>query len=288
MPKFTVGCDPEVVAIDKVTGLAIPAWELTKGTKAKPIPVRGSAVGLKLQADGVALEFNIDPIHSLNEAIDTCTLFSSSIHTAMQEIRYTVKTDLCYEPYLRDKSFNPKAFTHPLANIRGCDPDFSAYGAYPEAPRIIEDAAFKADTRMFGGHIHIGYDTTLAKPHIMAKLMDLFWYTQAICRGYQGERKNVYGQPGLYRPKPYGMEYRTPSPAWVGDRQDAEHLISSIWFIVNALENHRDELVKVYKDTDWGRVQTALMDEDRDESVVLGRMAVMKFNRLTGIEDIDA
>jgi hypothetical protein len=55
---FMIGCDPEIFV--KKGGKLIAATGLVPGDKKKPFRVMGGAV----QVDGLALEFNTDPVAS--------------------------------------------------------------------------------------------------------------------------------------------------------------------------------------------------------------------------------
>ncbi len=57
MPGFTFGCDPELFVIND-EGVFVSAEGLIPGDKQNPYKVPGGAI----QVDGMAAEFNIDPV----------------------------------------------------------------------------------------------------------------------------------------------------------------------------------------------------------------------------------
>src|SRR3546814_10561962 len=62
MPGLTVGCDPELFVMN-TDGEFVSAEGLIPGTKSEPYPVKFGAV----QVDGMAAEFNIDPVDNYND-----------------------------------------------------------------------------------------------------------------------------------------------------------------------------------------------------------------------------
>ena len=72
---FTFGCDPEVFIVD-AKGKAVSAAGIIPGTKANPYKVKNGAV----QRDGMAAEFNIDPVTNFAD-------FNRNITSVMKEMR---------------------------------------------------------------------------------------------------------------------------------------------------------------------------------------------------------
>ena len=81
------------------------------------------------------------------------------------------------------------------------------------------------------GHIHIGYDNPEMSTNIeIVKAMDLFLGVPSILLDTDTERRKLYGKAGAFRPKSYGVEYRTLSGFWIAN----DELIA--WAFNNALE----------------------------------------------------
>jgi hypothetical protein len=76
--------------------------------------------------------------------------------------------------------------------------------------------------RSAGGHIHVETDQA---PDEVSRQMDLFLSVPATLMDNGEERKKLYGKMGAFRPKPYGVEYRTLSNFWIFD----EKLIRWAW-----------------------------------------------------------
>jgi len=67
--------------------------------------------------------------------------------------------------------------------------------------------------RSAGGHIHV--ETSLDKAAVI-RAMDLFLGVPSLILDSKGGmRRQLYGKAGAYRPKSYGVEYRTLSNFWI-------------------------------------------------------------------------
>jgi hypothetical protein len=282
MMNLTIGCDPElqIIGLKGIKGgNCSPAWELTKGTKSKPELVLETTVkGLAVQADGVALEFNIAP-HKL-DSILSCGDFVDTIQLSIISLRNKYGRSLGYEPTC--SNYTPEDLKHPLALAYGCDPDFDAYSNIPTAPRIIAESAINPKVKFFGGHVHVGYDLTLCPPNIMAQLMDLFWYG-SMQHEHQGLRRAAYGRAGIFRPKPYGVEYRTPSAQWTSDDRATFNLATSVFNIGFYLNHFRNDVISLYKTVDWRALKIHIDDENFDLSERIAIAARHKLTSLTGL-----
>lgn len=201
--KFLIGCDPEVFV--KQNGFFKSAFNLIPGTKAKPHKVNKGAV----QVDGMALEFNIDPaatedefVINVNEVFHQMALMVPDYEIATVPVAYFG------EEYLR---------TQPQEALElGCDPD---YNAWDGRPNTRPDA--KRPIRTASGHIHIGWcDKREGMAHVnnaqqAARQMDYFLGLPSLFWDDDQERRSMYGKAGCHRVKPYGVEYRTLSNAWL-------------------------------------------------------------------------
>lgn len=208
MTEFLIGADPELFV--RKNGKLVSAYGLIPGTKDKPFKVKGGAV----QVDGMALEFNIDPASTFKQ-------FNDNIESVLGELKTMVGNDYEFD-------FSPVAefgqeyidAQPAAAKELGCDPDYNAYnGAINPKP------AGDLGIRTASGHIHIGWtkDQDVADlDHIEAcqmvvKQLDATVGMVARVWDTDNRRVQMYGDYGAYRPKPYGVEYRTPSNVWVGD-----------------------------------------------------------------------
>jgi hypothetical protein len=210
--NLLIGADPEFFLKDKETGKFVSAHGMIEGTKKNPQKVEGGAV----QVDGMALEFNIDPAKSFNE-------FDTNLTIVLRQLRQMIddKYEFAFVPVAEfgEEYINNQPEE---ARILGCDPDFNAYTGKPNPTPNA-----KVNFRTASGHLHFGWteNEDIKNPeHIEAcemlvKQLDTHIGLASIIVDRDTRRRELYGKAGAYRPKPYGVEYRTPSNFWVGDKE---------------------------------------------------------------------
>lgn len=210
--RVSIGADPEFFLFDIDLKAYVSAHDLVPGDKQKPFPVKGGAV----QVDGTAVEFNIEPANSSIE-------FENNVNTVLGVLRGMIpeKYEFRYVPSIqyREDIWNK---IPPKQLELGCDPDFNAaIELNKPQPRPRADNVNRY--RMAGGHIHLGYgenidindqssfwdcrQLTLAF-HSIYKNMRSLWDTDQ-------KRQRMYGANAAFRPKKYGVEFRSPSNAWL-------------------------------------------------------------------------
>jgi hypothetical protein len=203
--KITVGADPEFFV--KKAGQFRSAHGLIPGTKEKPHVVNGGAV----QVDGMALEFNIDPVDNADD-------FVKNINLVMGQMKeMTPGYEFALVPSCR---FNGNHFNSQPEEARelGCTPDYNAY-TLKENPKPDN----KTTMRTASGHIHIGgfpTDDPLSDAHMvrcatLVKQLDCYLGLPSLLFDQDKNRRAMYGAAGAFRPKPYGVEYRVLSNAWL-------------------------------------------------------------------------
>lgn len=201
--NITVGADPEF-AIGNVNG-PISAHGLIEGTKDNPQSVKQGAV----QVDGMLLEFNIDPASSYEE-------FQSNLDTVQQTLLSMVDGEMIKSPsvFFTEEVMKEQPFE---AVQLGCEADYNAYTGQTNEP---PDAT--STMRTAGGHVHIGgiEGDPQDSSHMyisgrLAKCMDEEVGIYSLLWDDDNLRRSMYGKAGCFRPKPYGMEYRTLSNAWL-------------------------------------------------------------------------
>lgn len=206
-----VGADPELFMTRD--GKFVSAHGAIPGDKKNPHKVNKGAV----QVDGMALEFNIDPAHNEREFIDNLT-------TVMGVLKEMVPGyELNAVPVADFDAEVMKA--QPLEALElGCEPDFNAW----EEGRVNPRPDGKVNFRTGAGHVHIGWgnDFDIGDPnHIEAccmvvKQLDYYLGLGSILYDEAGTRRRVmYGAAGACRFKPYGVEYRVLSNAWLKDEK---------------------------------------------------------------------
>lgn len=216
MTKLTIGCDPEFFLHDSVNFEYVSAHDKIPGTKEEPYKLKHGAC----QADGTAVEFNIDPASTAEE-------FDHNIHEVLSQIRKIIpkRYSFQYKSYIRYSSFVFKLIPEESKKL-GCDPDFNAFELAPNPSPKIPDG-----TRTASGHIHFGWgenlDTSIGSDHfidcaILARQME-----EALANiGYLYDesphnRLQYYGANAAFRPKKYGVEYRAPSCRWLSKKEYA-------------------------------------------------------------------
>lgn len=205
--EILIGCDPEVFV--RKNGIMQSAHGLIPGDKKNPFKVDKGAV----QVDGMALEFNIDPAATSEQ-------FCINVETVLHKMMSMVPD---YEVVIKPVAhFTPEVMKAqpPEALELGCDPDYNGWTMLqnnkPNADRPMRTAS---------GHVHIGWtsgqdvDEGFQKAAYVAREMDFYLGLGSLFYDDDQERRGMYGLPGCFRVKPYGMEYRTLSNAWVGNRK---------------------------------------------------------------------
>lgn len=213
--EVLLGCDPEVFVVDENNNF-VSAYGLIPGTKTNPLKVRNGMV----QVDGMALEFGIDPAATKKE-------FIYRIGDVMKQL----------------KDMLPKGYNISISSIAefsdeiiksqpeealelGCDPDYCAY-TLDKNPR---PSLPKPNLRSAGGHVHIGWGAklpTLEPSHIeacaaLAAELDYYLGSASLAWDNDALRRSIYGAAGAFRPKPYGMEYRSSSNQWLKSEELVE------------------------------------------------------------------
>jgi len=200
MAQFTIGADPELF-LKNQAGKYISSIGLIGGSKDFPLPIGN---GCSVQEDNVAVEFNTPPCRGAKEFIE-------AIQYNLKVINEIASHHGLFADISASAVFDSDQLEHPQAQEFGCEPDYNAWEGGKVNPK--PNAADKA-LRSAGGHIHIGLENGEDRIEVV-KAMDLFVGCQMIKFDKDNRRRELYGMPGAYRPKPYGVEYRTASNAWI-------------------------------------------------------------------------
>ena len=222
MTNLLIGCDPEVFVFDTKAGKYVTGHGLIPGTKDKPFKVDGGAV----QVDGMALEFNIDPASSSEE-------FVGNIEKVLKALKGMLPPhlELAAKPTVEFGKAYLSTMPEEAVEL-GCEPDYNAYTG-KENPRPNAASTFRTSA----GHIHIGWTEGMDPKDpdhfeaccMFAKFLDYHLGATAALWDEDDKRRQLYGDRGAFRPKPYGMEYRSPSSAWLMDKR--------IWAVIPKLVN---------------------------------------------------
>jgi hypothetical protein len=220
MIKILIGTDPEVFVKSMTTGEFISGHDLIPGTKEEPFAVQGGAI----QVDGLACEFNTDPV-------DNSVEFTQNISSVMSTLEEKIKSvDPDYSiAIVPTATFNREYFDSlpEEPKVLGCTPDFSAYTMKENIPPETTEPF-----RTGAGHIHIGWsygeDVTnaehLKKCAEVVKQLDAVLYPSSLIWDRDKKRRTLYGKIGAFRPKHYGVEYRPLSNAYLA-RKDIQEFV---------------------------------------------------------------
>lgn len=228
VPKsgFTFGCDPEGFIFDG--DKPIPAAMAgIPGTKEEPYEVLGGAV----QVDGMAAEFNIDPVDNYEDWESNITLVVDQLKSLLPEgleLRFTSVVTF-------DEDVFEKADDYSKA--LGCMPDVDAWTGGMNPPANPENPYL----RCAGGHLHVGWTENellsdlqhMLNCQDLVKQFDWFLGGWSALEDQQNTRRQLYGKMGACRYKPYGVEYRVLSPFWV----ETKELRLAVWNRMNAAIN---------------------------------------------------
>lgn len=253
MKHITVGTDIEIFGYDRNTGDFKPFTGLLGADKKNPKQI-DDWKHLSVQEDGVACEITFDP--------STPKQFFRTASDAYQKTRIWIRNNVGMDFHNFSELHLGGISLPRKANQIGCDPDYDAYvQPVQERPKLhIEDFN---DWRFASGHIHLGTkgfgNADEVPPFIQAQFAD--FYIGAPLRltacSQDRERTKFYGLPGLYRPKPYGIEYRTPSNQWLfrGNQDDMETWLEAYQ---NLFLADIAAIKTFYKSVDWELVREVI------------------------------
>ena len=203
-----LGSDPEVFLQD-ANGSPVSSIGYINADKWNPMQIPDMPEGYTLQEDNVALEYGIPPASSADEFVEHIQSVMAKSLDYLPELSFSKLSCII---------FPEEQMQHPAAYVFGCEPDFNAWtqemNPKPNPPHPLMRSA--------GGHVHV---ETKVDSVQAVRAMDLFLSVPAVLMDNGEMRKKLYGKAGAYRPKPYGVEYRSLSNFWVFDDQ----LIRWVW-----------------------------------------------------------
>ena len=217
-----IGCDPEVFVRNRNGFIPARVVAPNLGDKDHPTDFGDDTNG---QIDGMALEFGITPTADPN-------VFVRRVKQALRHFddlarSHSANNRLAIVPTAAFQFDNWRDQVNPADFELGCSPDFNAYsGRRNTIPKTVPPGF-----RTAAGHIHIGWTSSEDpfSPGHFADCRDVVKQLDAMFQGYSGlysnrqqeiGRRQLYGKAGAFRPKPYGVEYRVPSNAWLANAPD--------------------------------------------------------------------
>lgn len=199
--NFTIGSDPELFLINQ-EGKFISAVGLIGGSKWEPQHITKD--GHAILEDNVAVEFNIPPVTSASGFIKEISFVMNHLEERAAQLGLKFARNVASVSFDEDQLMTPEAQTF------GCEPDFNAWTGKVNKKPSADDWKL----RSCGGHVHVG--TELDKCDVI-RAMDLFLGVPSVLMDSDTMRRELYGKAGCFRPKSYGVEYRTLSNFWLWD-----------------------------------------------------------------------
>lgn len=222
-----IGADPEVFIRNTDTGKLISAAGLLPGTKEDPHKVLFGAI----QVDGMAAEYNIDPAVNSQIFVRNNLVVLKQLRDIIKERNPGLNFDFVFSP-VADFGAEYIAAQPEEARILGCTPDFNAYANGSPNPTPDADMPF----RTASGHIHLGWgkdidikdDEHIEACCMMSEQLDYSVGLFSLLLEDEGgaRRRKLYGKAGAFRPKSYGVEYRTLSNAWLANTAYMEYVFN--------------------------------------------------------------
>lgn len=225
---LAIGADPEVFLFTK-DGKPHSVEGLLGGTKHEPKPMYRMPEGFFVQEDNVAAEFNIPPASS---AVD----FNKNIARALKYIHREIDPKKFDLRCVAAAHFTKAQLSTVQAQTLGCEPDFNAWARQenlpPRPPETLRTAA---------GHVHVSWDNPVQpEQELLIRYLDLVLGVPSILATEKTERRTLYGRAGCFRPKNYGVEYRTLDNFWVDNHEDRIHIYNTVVRAVQTLQrNHK-------------------------------------------------
>lgn len=254
----SIGADVEWFLYDEDEAVVVPACGLIGGTKEEPLPLAGMPEGFAIQEDNVMVEWNIPPAERWDA-------FYHNIIDGIEAVREHVseKTEGKYivEPF-NEWTFKPSQLRSDQAKTFGCEPDFDAYLGGVQRRDGARDIL--GNVRTCGGHVHLGGDFQC--PDFVAALFAEFYIGVLgyLPMDFNSTRQKWYGQPGVYRPKPYGIEYRTPDNMWTEETSSVEYVALYAMKCAQFLTNTPgDELQQMFRKFPWVRLREYMSGKQR-------------------------
>jgi len=277
-----VGTDPELFAVRD--GLIIPpicveeenlkriGTLVSEDPDYHPVYYRDDAI--QIIGDGAAFEFNVPPADTPEELNSYWLQAKSILEELLPNDMHIVakaaqKFDLNY--LLETYDITEKRLSYSCRF--GCDRQFNVYhlGSTPEVN--AKDILW----RYAGGHIHISpIDSEMIRPIIFGldQTVGLVCLFNSPYPEAEIVRQEFYGVPGNYRPQQYtkeisGVEYRTPSVAWLESIDVTKRIFELIPYVVDLVET--EKMVDLF--TEYNEMaKTAILTYDKDlgEKVMKG------------------
>lgn len=223
---ISFGSDPEFALLKN--GKLHSAIGVVQGTSDNRISLKGH----EFYYDNVMAECAVKPAWSREEAVENVRECLKIYAKMVVPFRLA---DIASATYPKSQ------LSHPHARVAGCSPDYNAYDM-----KLLNQPAEQIRASSFrscGGHIHIGHSLLQSDDHrplLAIYMLDLFIGVPSIWlddNTESVERRKLYGKAGTYRPKDYGLEYRSLSNFWLNNPELVTLMYDLCEFVVGFVEN---------------------------------------------------
>lgn len=206
--ELAIGADPEFFV--RKLGKFVSGHTYEFGTKEHPLEGKDGS----FQNDGMALELNTPPMTTEDGFVFQFKAGKLELERRLRDKDFTAF--LVAQPTVH---FEPGYIETLPKNVQelGCRPD---YDAWLEAVNPPPNGS--VPFRTGSGHVHLGWthnQSILSPRHFqtcceIVRELDYWLGLPSLLWDDDNTRRKLYGKAGAFRPKPYGLEYRTLSNAW--------------------------------------------------------------------------
>ena len=233
-----MGCDPEFFFVDnsgKTTGAEKVLPE--KGLQYNPYNSTRADEMSNIVIDGVQSELNPRPgacRANLGNEIAACFRVLQKTLAAKGSI------NVSFEPVVKLSREELHSLSE-KSKVFGCAPSTNIYQQAESQIRVNPKRYLK---RSAGGHIHLGdggskkINKALTNFDVMVPILDIIVGNTCVLLDRDPsnkERRKNYGRVGEYRPKSYGLEYRTLSNFWLRSYQLMSFVMGLARFAVHVV-----------------------------------------------------
>ncbi len=252
-----VGSDPEFFLANQ-NQKPVPAIGLIGGSKHEPKFINDDGFSA-VQEDNVMVEYNTKPAKTAEEFVHNHLVVQAYLDKLMQEKKLV--------PLIKPAAkFTKKDLDHEQAQQIGCSPDWNAWTVQPNVALTAKDLG---QIRVSGGHVHVSYSFNGENPSKdsqikLVRMLDLAEGVPSVLLDGDILRKQFYGRAGSFRPKTYGVEYRTLSNFWINSPELMKWVFNQVVWTFIQLKNNT-----ALETFDEASVQKAINTNDKDIALKL-------------------
>ena len=243
----------------------LPCVGIIPGTKEEPHQLANAEPGFFVHDDNVCVEVGWPPTNDPRVFTRHAMLVKDLVQSEfLDRLHY----ELAVHPAIK---FMPDQLNTPQARSAGCEPDYDAYTS--GKVRSLGPELMKGNWRFAAGHVHLGGDFN-CPPFVVALFADIFLHLQFMGQKSPASfynpdwqrRAEWYGRPGIFRPKPYGIEYRSPSNWWMKSARACRTMGNAAASLCHYLEKTSATNLRIaVQQIDWLALQTFLAEPPRNQ-----------------------